>query len=410
MIKANQKEQAPAGSMAINLDGIRYLRSSLQFPIDVKARDERIKYDAVMENIRYLEGRRTTYLRDMEGLIKSISEENERLAAIGEPAKKAEPSLEVAKAQLDALAKLPWVQEVSSDGGLLRVKTQPGMLKTLLDRRIVDFGGGVYRNEYLAEPVMVPMPQYEINFNPGNAGKGNWASNANSLGIRLINTEDTSKYIGGKVFARQTAYPHWASNGSHGHDNWNSLCLGEYAADLNTASIKSLTAFFEVLATYLQTSGDEHAYRSKADWALTLGKPEYNEHTLRTAIAGETTEMVEERYRRDFRLMNKLEIPAGAVVNPGSASGGGIPNAAANAAAGTAMYDAVMRARGLFSGIDVDAAMSADAVTQMLRNTNSYQFIDEAYAIECTEVDCGIEDCACDCHEDEINGALMHST
>lgn len=212
------------------------------------------------------------------------------------------------------LTKLAWIEHVYMSGSSLVVRTVPGSLKTSFDVRTVDLGNGRWTEEFLAEPVFAPMPQYEIAINLRSWGE-KLANNSERLGIRLINKLDTSKFLAGKV-AIQEVHAHWASSGGNRIGHWESLCLGEYEKDIQHAGKDGLVPFFNAMVAYLQTAGDEHAFRTKRQWALWLGKPEYD-FVIRTLKKGEKEEAIKAEYKRLFREHRQPDIKEGATVNPG---------------------------------------------------------------------------------------------
>lgn len=318
MKKANAQDEEKKGELVYDEGTLNAIQQYLVFPINAESR----------KAIRQLEGARAMIKDDLSSIEhhkRSIVERRARikqnemlLPQLEEKVKPEEqPSRERALAELEAVAVLPWVEKVWLEYPQMRINTRKDMLKTRLDTRIVDCGGGKYRSEYVAEPPIVPMPQYEINISLDNMGNGGWANNTHNLAIRLINQHDMSKFVGGKVVPHDP-HPHWASGGSRGLGAWAQLCLGEYEKDLNEASKKGLVPFLSELAAYLQTCGDGHAYRRKDLWALSLGKPEYNEHILRPIANGEKVEDIEARYKRDYKTVNAVELKEGAPVNPGA--------------------------------------------------------------------------------------------
>lgn len=319
MIKAETKTKVAAAKMVATKKQIEPLVAAMQFPLDVKLRQQIREREAAENQLRGAEENithYTMYLDDYKQQREHAKANLDKLKELPEPVK---PTLDDAQKQLDGLLALPWVQEVKVDGRSLKVIARKGFLKTKLEKRIVDCGGGNYGVEFLPEPVMVDMPQYEFNFDPYRCGEGSWANNARHIGIRMIDNADASTFIGGKVMPR-LIYAHWATGGGQGMREWSGLCFGEYEHDLNEASIKGIAPFFSELATYLQTCGDEHAYRPKEQWALGLGKPAYNPYVLREAKADETVATIAAQYKIDYRDKNKVEFKEGAEVNPGNAT------------------------------------------------------------------------------------------
>jgi hypothetical protein len=388
MIKANQKE-APAGELNLgNGEAFNAMLYNLQFPLDVKAVAERKQRKDLEQTIRNAESNINDYRIALTALQQSRKTATLQLAEMGENAEDRELLESKAKAELESVAALPWVQSVRLDGNSLKLQTRAGMLKTVLQKRIVDFGKGVYRTEFLEEPVTVNMPEYEIHIGMEYMGSDRFANNGSAVCIQLYNSDNISTYIGGKLFGH-TPYPHWAGNDGRGHRRYTSLCLGEYAPDLNEASKKSLVEFCSALATYLQMSGDEHAYRRKEIWALTLGNPEYNEFVYREARKDETPEMVEKLYARDFRILNQVDFPENAVVNPGES----VTMTASNIdIVATQMRDASYVFSDVFARQTVPRFTFGEAV-------DLHEDDDDGYRSSCSGDDCDDDGCDCRCHD-----------
>lgn len=215
-------------------------------------------------------------------------------------------SLDTARSILGEVAKLAWIEKVSIQDHYLHIFTRKDMLKTLFDIQIVGIGGGSTLYEFLAEPTTASMPQYEIRISLKNLG-GNWATRVDVLAIRFSNHDDVDYFDGKGIFPRQRLMPHWASSGGTSFQDWNYLCLGEYERDLKQASAQGLVPFLNELSQYLQLSGDEHAYVRKPAWALLIGKKEYVEFNGRLINVGETQKSVNEKYKRDYKLMHQPE-------------------------------------------------------------------------------------------------------
>lgn len=316
MIKADTKTKVAAAKLTATKRQIEPIIAAMQFPVDVELRRQLREREQAARVLKDVDEQIAYYMRHIDDYRQqqiTATEVVENLKELGELPK---PTAEDAQKQLDELLALPWVQEVKVDGQALKVIARKGFLKTKLEKRTVALGAGNCAVEFLPEPVLVEMPQYEFNFNPFNCGEGGWANNARKIGIRMIDNADASTFIGGKVMPR-LIYAHWATGDGQGMKEWSGLCFGEYEDDLNAASIQGIAAFFSELATYLQTCGDEHAYRRKEQWALGLGKPAYNPYVLREAAADETQASIAAQYKQDFKRFNKIEFKEGAEVNPG---------------------------------------------------------------------------------------------
>lgn len=320
MIKANQDKEIPAAELAFKPGQLEQVMGYLMFPIDVKGREARAKVENLKaaihndeDNLQYIEREHKRLLENLDGYRKELVEVE---AALPEEHK---PTIERAQTEMEAVAKLAWIEKLSMEGHSLCILTRPGMLKTQLRTGIVDFGGGVKRTEFLAEPVMVPLPQYEMFINLQHLGQKRWANNTGAMAIRLINPDDISKFIGGKVVAHNPR-AHWAAGGA-GMGYWTALCLGEYEKGFQEASVKGITDLLVEIANYLQTAGDEHAYLPKAEWALRMGNPAYNDHVYRLAKEGETTQQVDERYKRDYKTVHAIQFPEDTKFNPGADGG-----------------------------------------------------------------------------------------
>jgi hypothetical protein len=317
MIKANQDKEIPAATLSYTPQALEQAMGYLMFPVDVKGREMRAKSENLRNYVRNDKDQIEYLTRQLVEYTDNLGKHEKELAQIdAQLPEEHKPTIEQAQAAMEAASKLSWIQDLNIEGYSVKLITNPGILKTQLRTRIVDFGGGLMRTEFLAEPVMVPLPQIEMFVNLQNMGNGRWANNTGAMAVRMIEKKDVTTFIGGKVVGHDPR-AHWAA-GTRGFREWSALCLGEYEKDLTEASKKGLADLLIAIASYLQTAGDEHAYLPKAQWALAMGNPAYNPHVYRLAEKDETTEQVDAKYKRDYKIVNAIEFPEGVKVNPGA--------------------------------------------------------------------------------------------
>lgn len=298
MIKANAEKKKKTKKLAVSEQQLEELRGYLTFPIDTELRERRSIIRDLASYIRNNESNIRDYENVLERERNSLARNTEHLGEENAKLPKIEKlaSTEEAAATLQAVAELPWIQTVSLDNTSLMVLTEPGVLVTTFDTRTVELGPGMSAPEFM-EPVVAPLPQYFIRVLLD--GMGYSMTTNERLSISLADKNDTEHFIAGKI-AMQQMNAHWASNDRGRFGDWGKLCLGEYEKELMEASKEGLIPFFTELATYLQTSGDEHAYRPKQQWAIAIGKKEYQQF-LRPAKEKETYVGLMEKYREDFK-------------------------------------------------------------------------------------------------------------
>lgn len=311
MIKANNiHEEKVNATFLVNDASLERVKEFVQFPIDM---EERKHQKRLIQMQRYLSGEEENIVyhrRSLSENKRNAANWRKEIAAL--EARHQEQGIKIttiedARTQVETIGKLAWVEHVELDGTTLFVRTRKGMLKTIFDTRWVYMQSGLGIPEFLEGPVTVDLPTYEIRLNISQIGTDNSiANNAHYLAIRLIDTHDTSAWV---AMPQQTHSPqaHWAALGNSGIGNWAKICFGEYEEDIVDASHKGLLPLFTEFAVFLQNCGDEHAYYRKPYWAQSLGKPEYNEYCSRLMRPEETESGLNEKYRKDFRILRQPE-------------------------------------------------------------------------------------------------------
>lgn len=282
------------------------IKGFLQYPYDPKIQRTLASVVNIEEAI--VEGHSSIidYERALESLRKQIHAQEAKLVLAKKNAEgikviTSAEALEVVR----KLSKVAWIESIRVGAANIIVKTRPGMLKTILDVRLVDSGRGRSQVEFI-DPVTVSLPQYEIGIGVNYVGQGRMANNSSALNIKMVNDKDVSKFVAGKV-VRHEPRAHWAAQ-SAGLGTFGGLCLGEYEEEINEAMKVGIVEAFVAVAHYLQTSGDEHAYDRKHFWAAKMGNPEYADFCVREIGEGETPEGIAEKYKRDFKLMRQPDM------------------------------------------------------------------------------------------------------
>lgn len=346
MIKKNKTEQKPV-EVRLPANYLNRVKDFLVFPIDIDIRRKRESLRSALASQAGLESdirQYEEYIVERKGRLKDI-----KLVAF-KRRKDLPPEVSVtpedAEALLTEVSKLPWLESLELfNTHYLLMKTRKGSLETAFEKRYVyfeDWDGDYNNEEYLDEPVTLAMPQYEILLNLSNLGNNNWSNTMNNLAIRIADEEDMSHFK--TPSHTQEVHATWASSGSSTFGSWEYLCLGEWENDINTASLQGLIPFLTELVSYIQVSGDDgNAYRSKAEWALCLGKKEYNQF-WREAKEDESEEELEATFKQEYRKRNQPE-------NAKEAPLQGSLQSAVNAHNGMFLYEDGVTTRELANGL-----------------------------------------------------------
>lgn len=314
MIKSNHRKNTVATKFDLPKESLELCKDLLVFPFDVSTRNTKRELADMERNLSQNASDIVFHKRLLTETRRAAKMAQVSIAKLKTTLVSSAPaSVEKARAEVESLAKLPWIESVELGDASVIVRTRKGVLKTTFDTRVVECPEGVV-TEFMT-PVTEELPQYDIFLNLESVG-GSLANEPDRLAIRLVNEKDASEFLAWSSYNHQPQ-SHWASTGTARVMNWEKLCLGEYEKEAVEASKQGLAPFFSELAIYLQTAGDEHAYRRKELWALWLGKPEYNKFCIRVASKGESKEDIEKKYRIDFKERRQPEIREGAVVNPG---------------------------------------------------------------------------------------------
>lgn len=317
MKKANSKnEKREVAELIVSDEQLGRAKELLRFPVTAEDRIARDRMSQVAYNLSEYEKNVEYYERELSTVRARARHEKLALYKMRKELNQEPVPLESAKAILEEVANLAWVEKVSLDGSYLHIFTRKDMLKTVFDIQLVGLNRpDSWVFEFLEGPVSASMPQYEIRVSLTNMG-GSWTTNVGVLALRFSNPDDVAHFDGKGILRRQEIVPHWASNGNNGFEQWQYLCLGEYEDDLTKASAKGLVPFLTELALYLQLSGDQHAYHPKPKWALMIGKKEYAEFNGRLIRNTETQKMLAERYIRDYKIMRQPEGTKEVTVDP----------------------------------------------------------------------------------------------
>lgn len=195
------------------------------------------------------------------------------------------------------LSALPWVEAVLPNypnAGWLTLRTRPNSLFCTFYDRIVNVPG-VEVKEVLPKPMKVAYPQYYISVNAlilkGELQRGHsMCKNGGLLFMDLVLPTAAADLM---TKVSHYRYAHFASAGS----GWSDICLGEHAAEVNSAFQKGIVAGFDAIAGYLQTAGSGHARRTKLKWAISLGYPPFYKVMYREKVEGEDLNAITTAYK-----------------------------------------------------------------------------------------------------------------
>lgn len=287
--------------MSLNAQTIDMVKDILNFPIDLEQTQRRkILATANSDIAAWLEeiAQYERVTKERMNDIRARKLEAYKIKKELPPEK--EKSSEEIRTMFEELSTLPWIEKLKLErSGSLFITTAPNILKTTFDVGLVLITGNSVE-EYLPEPVSVPLPQYEIFINLQSIGGGSWSNSIRNLAIRVINPTDVSSFAGRIFGYQQEVHAHWGSSGGRFME-WEKICLGDWEEDFTRASYKGLKDMLIELSMYLQVSGDEgSAYRRKEKWAAWLGKADYN-FILRQGLPEESVLEAQQKYQAEYR-------------------------------------------------------------------------------------------------------------
>lgn len=205
------------------------------------------------------------------------------------------------KRMIENIGNLPWVSRVHLRGDSIIIDTRENSLRTVFFKRLV-YKNGNRAEELLEKPLVLPMPRYQICIRLDNMG-GTWDRN-NKLQIRLLEPSSLKFHPNlNELGLYQTSYAHWASHETPSNSDtseavWSDLCLNNYISVLRDSGSKGLSELLNEIVMFLQQAGWASAYRSKMDWATTLGYQPYCTELLRPLLDNETFESVQKDMRK----------------------------------------------------------------------------------------------------------------
>lgn len=296
MRKANQQPSAPAELTLPALSALEKLAPHIDETARVREHAKN-KLTNDKASIRRWKEQITALSTAIKNSEVSMKAQSESLKAMP----KSEVDGENVKAQLEKVAKLPWIAKMKLEGTGLLITTREGALKTTFYKRIV-YQQGSRIEELLPAPLTLPLPTYEIYLDLKNMGR-NW-DRSNNLELRLADPKSLLFHVE-ESGAVQNAQAHWATSSGgwsakvpEREASWSGLCLSQYASILEAAGKKSIADLLNEVAMYLQNSGWAHAYRQKMDWVMTLGYGPYSTYLLRPLLPSETFASIQEDMRR----------------------------------------------------------------------------------------------------------------
>jgi len=252
-------------------------RQDIEASISILESDIESKRSSILDYQRYIEDNES----DLEALVGELATFRDKLDALPPPP---EPDEKATMAELDRIARLSWVKNVSIEQSpiamrptlALCIETRPNALYTTMTKRISSAG-----RFYTTTPYKIALPAYDIivSLTP----RGSLSNSDSRLAINLHDYEsDTANFMTGYEYNHEP-HAHWGAR--HKHDEFSELCLGEYENEINRAFRTSLFDGLVSLSIYLQIAGDRHAFVEKHKWALWLGKKEYNEAITPRTVA-----------------------------------------------------------------------------------------------------------------------------
>ncbi len=156
---------------------------------------------------------------------------------------------------------------------------------------------------YRAKPYKIPLPAYKIYV--GMTPASSYALNERALALELADhSADTAHWARLHRYSQQP-HAHWATSGHSSEPK--GVCLGEYESEVSRAFRASTYDGLVALATFLQMSGADSGFiHTRHEWALWMGKREYNialipsiTKTEPKEIVVDETEEVPERFNAD---------------------------------------------------------------------------------------------------------------
>lgn len=297
MRKANQQIKTTAEVSYSSENAVEKALDS--FDANSKARSE-YKRKIVREKrqIRAAKETISSYSRSIKAGEEVLKKWKTELAALPESTM----TVDEVKALFGKIAGLPWVAKVKvgEDGVVITTATEA--LKTVFHRRIV-YKNGERAHELLQSPLTLPMPTYNIFVKLTNLG--NSFHRSSGLAIQLAEPETLKSHPDpDQLGLQQAGRAHWASNETRGFTGdstdvrWGELCLSDYDTMLHSAGKTGIIELLNEIVMFLQGAGWAHAYRSKLEWAATLGFYPYFTNLLRPMNVSETYQSIQADTRR----------------------------------------------------------------------------------------------------------------
>lgn len=261
------------------------------------------------DQIRYLHNEINRYEESVVSAETELAKQQARMDAASTDT--GETEVQKLMAELEQVARLAWVEEVSvgSGGDLIEITTRSGLLKTRLEERHV-FAPLVDGTVEMNDPVpVVSLPKLKIAVSLRQVALGQqpWANNPSVFALKLADPKEYGQKLPAHVASAgygPSPAPHWACPSGVGYKK---VCLGEYEQDFYDAAKKGIAPLLEQVAVFLQTSGWEHAYLRKWKWAMLLGNPAYNQYASRLASEDENIQEIQRRHQRDVRATQQPE-------------------------------------------------------------------------------------------------------
>ena len=182
---------------------------------------------------------------------------------------------EAARADIARLAALPYIKSVKleseGDDSYVIATTRANSLYTTLERKYSES-----ERWYEVKPYSIPLPAYHI-----RVGLGAYPTLANKydgLAIALADPKhDTAHFLPWISRYNHQVNPHWGTSSVSSYSDYKCVCLGEYESEVTNAMRRSIADGVIALAIYLQQSDATHGHiHSRHEWALWMGKAEYN--------------------------------------------------------------------------------------------------------------------------------------
>ena len=242
--------------------------------------------ERIRNNIEDYTQRLRGYDEDLESNAERIGYIQKQIDELPTP----EPVTEdFAKADLQRALALSYVKSITATDSCFVIRTRPNALYTTLERKYSPSG-----RWYKVKPYKIALPEYyiRVSYTPRNT----LANNADGLAISLAEPTDTHNFLEwvGRRYSHEP-HPHWGTTAVPTNEPtvFRGVCLGEYESEVTGAFKRSIADGIIALATYLQVAGSRHAYVHKREnWALWLGKKEYNTAMIPSAKEVMTSEVV----------------------------------------------------------------------------------------------------------------------